>query len=401
MSSSLTLRSPVRFERRLDRPARWLNLAIPVGALAVAFAIVAVVLLIGGHDPTTSFSQMLSAAVTGHGAISATLVSATPLLFTGLAAAVAFRMRIWNIGGEGQLYIGAVCADAVALQFGHDGLAVALPAMLIAGALGGALWAAISGLLRAYLNTNEILTSLMLNYIAGLLLDWLILDSTSYWRDMTSVTALVYPQGKPIPGGAVWPTVGGGSLTIPLGFLIGLVLAAGVLVLIRHTWFGYQLRVTADNPNAGLYAGMASRRNLVVVMMLSGGLAALAGVSQIGDFSHLLDPSGLQQPQYGYTGIVVAALARYNPIGVIVSALLLGGITNAGLNVQSTSFPQSLTGVIEGIILFCVLGSELLSRYHVRLALGPWSQTRMGTGEPSSGSEPDSLSPSAPSKVPA
>jgi general nucleoside transport system permease protein len=361
-------RIPLRFERRLERTPAWVNVATPVAAFLFAFLIVAIVLLIGGHSPIDSFQQMLQASVTNWNAISQTLVSATPLLFTGLCAAVAFRMGIWNIGGEGQLYIGAVCASGVALAIGSHGIWIALPAMVIAAAIGGALWAAIPGVLRAYLNANEILTSLMLNYIAALFLDYLIEDSSSYWRDLSSATALVFPQGKPIPTEAYWPTVGHGALVIPFGFLLGIVVAVVLFTMIRHTWFGYQLRVTADNPGAGRYAGMASKRNLVFVMLISGAVAAIAGASQVGDFSHVLDPAGLQSPQYGYTGIVVAALARYNPIAVIASALLLGGITNAGLNIQSSSFPQSLTGVIEGIILFCVLGSEVLTRYRVRWA---------------------------------
>jgi simple sugar transport system permease protein len=354
---------PVRLERRLDQPGRIHSALLPVGSLLLAMVLVGVLLGVAGHDPFAALSQVVSAAVTGQGSISATLTSATPLLFTGLAAAVAFRMRIWNIGGEGQLYIGAICAAGVGIATGASGLAVALPLMLIAAALGGALWAAIPALLRAFLNTNEILTSLMLNYVAGLLLGYLILDSTSYWRDMSGPTALVYPQGKSLASAAFWPGFTGGGLIIPLGLVFGVALAVLVFVMIRHTWFGYQLRVTADNAQAGRYAGMASRRNLVAVMMLSGALAALGGASQVGDFSHLLDPSGLQQPQYGYTGIVVAALARYNPLAVVLSALFLGAITNAGLNLQSATFPQSLTGVIEGIILFCVLGGEVLSRY--------------------------------------
>jgi ABC-type uncharacterized transport system permease subunit len=363
-------RIPLRLEKRLARTPAWVNVATPVGAFLFAFVIVAIVLLIGGHNPLDSFGKMLQASVTSWSSVSQTLVSATPLLFTGLAAAVAFRMGIWNIGGEGQLYIGAVCASGVAIAIGSHGIWIALPAMVIAAALGGAAWAGIPGVLRAYLNANEILTSLMLNYIAGLLLDWLINDSSSYWRDLTSATALVFPQGKQIPTAADWPTIGGGSFVIPFGFVLGLVLAGVLFTLIRHTWFGYQLRVTADNPGAGRYAGMASKRNLVIVMLISGAVAAIAGASQVGDFGHVLDPNGLQAPQYGYTGIVVAALGRYNPLAVVVSALLLGAITNAGLNVQSTSFPQSLTGVIEGIILFCVLGSELLTRYRVRVASG-------------------------------
>jgi ABC-type uncharacterized transport system permease subunit len=365
--ASLSARIPVRLERRLSAQPRWQAALVPFGSLMLAFVIVGVLLAIVGNNPFSALSQVVRAAVTGHGSISATLASATPLVFTGLAAAVAFRMRIWNIGGEGQLYIGAVCAAGAGIAFGSSGLAVALPMMLLAAIVGGALWAAVPGLLRAYLNTNEILTSLMLNYVAGLLLYYLIVDSTSYWRDMSGSTAFVYPQGKQLASVAWWPGFSGGGLVVPLGLLIGVVCALVVFVLIRHTWFGYQLRVTADNSEAGRYAGMASRRNLVIVMMLSGALAGLAGASQIGDFSHVLDPSGLQQPQYGYTGIVVAALARYNPLAVVLSALFVGALTNAGLNLQSNSFPQSLTGVIEGIILFCVLGGEVLSRYRVRV----------------------------------
>jgi simple sugar transport system permease protein len=365
--ASLSARIPVRLERRLSAQRRWQAALVPFGSLMLAFVIVGVLLAIVGNNPFSALGQVVRAAVTGHGSISATLSSATPLVFTGLAAAVAFRMRIWNIGGEGQLYIGAISAAGAGIAFGSSGLAVALPLMLLAAIVGGALWAAVPGLLRAYLNTNEILTSLMLNYVAGLLLYYLIVDSTSYWRDMSGPTALVYPQGKQLASVAWWPGFSGGGLVVPLGLLIGVVCAVGVFVLIRHTWFGYQLRVTADNSEAGRYAGMASRRNLVIVMMLSGALAGLAGASQIGDFSHVLDPSGLQQPQYGYTGIVVAALARYNPVAVVLSALFLGALTNAGLNLQSNTFPPSLTGVIEGIILFCVLGGEVLSRYRVRV----------------------------------
>lgn len=375
---------PIGLERRLQKPSRWVNLLIPIASGVVALAIVAVVLLISNHDPIAAFRSIIDAAFSSSSALSATLVSTTPLLFTGLAAAVAFRMKAWNIGGEGQLYVGAVCAAGVGIALGDQGLAVALPAMVVAGIVGGALFAAVPGLLRAHLHTNEILTSLMLNYVAGLLLDYLILDSTSYWRDLTSPTAMVYPQGRQVPAAAFWPGFTGGGLVVPLGFVIGLVCATALYVLIGHTRFGFKLRVIADNPQAGRYAGIRNRRMFVTVMLISGALAGLAGASQVGDFSHLLDANGLQQAQYGYTGIVVAALARYNPLGVVVSALFLGAITNAGLNLQSATFPQSLTGVIEGVILFCVLGGELLTRYHVRIGRGNSVRRRRVTPPPDS-----------------
>jgi len=138
---------------------------------------------------------------------------------------------------------------------------------------------------------------------------------------------------------------------------------------VRSSRFGFRLRVIADSPAVGRYAGMRTKRSLVTVMLISGGLAGLAGASQVGDFSHLIDPKGLQQASYGYTGIVVAALARYNPLGVIVAAIFLGALTNAGFKLQGPDFPLGLVGTLEGIILFCVLGGETLRRY--RLRIGP------------------------------
>lgn len=367
---------PFRLERRLQSAPRWLALATPLVSVSVALALAAAVLAISGHSPLATYRSMVEAALTRTGAFSSTLLTTTPLLFTGLAAAFAFRMKAWNIGGEGQLYIGAVAAAGVGFALDQHGLWVALPAMLAASIMGGALWAAVPGLLRAYLNANEILTSLMLNYVAGLLMMYLIFDSSSYWRDTSSVAGKVFPQSKVLAPGAYWPVLTGGWVAVPLGIVIGLVLAILLYATIRHTPFGFQLRVISDSPAAGRYAGMHTRRVFVIVMMISGALAGLAGASQVG-FSHLLDPNGLQQAQYGYTGIVVAALARYNPLGVLVSALFLGVVTNAGFDLQGATFPPGLLGTIEGILLFCVLGGDILLRYRVTRRI-PRHHARVG-----------------------
>ena len=169
----------MRIERRLNQPW-WLSVVVPVGSLVVAFGVMAVMLAATGHDPWDTYRRMIEAGFTGNGALSATLISATPILFTGLAAAAAFRMNLFNIGAEGQLYLGAVGASWIALQLGDRGttstpLFVLL--MCVAGGVGGALWALIPGVLRAFARTNEIITSLMLDDVAGLLLTYLIFDS--------------------------------------------------------------------------------------------------------------------------------------------------------------------------------------------------------------------------------
>ncbi|HEU5490859.1 MAG TPA: ABC transporter permease [Gaiellaceae bacterium] len=368
----------MKLERRLAQPW-WLSVAVPVGSLVVAFAVMGVVLKLTGHSPWETYRKIVEAGFTGSGALSATLISATPILFTGLAAAVAFRMQLFNIGAEGQLYLGAVGASWIALQLGDRDVTstpLFVIAMCAAAAVLGALWALIPGVLRAFARTNEIITSLMLNYVAGLLLTYLIFDSSSYWRDTSTLQARAFPQGKPMPVASDWSTFGT-SVVVPLGFLIGILVAVVVWVLYSRMRFGFEVGVIADSPRAARYAGMRTRRKILAVMALSGAIAGIGGASQIGDFTHTLDgsPTGLQAAAFGYTGIVVAALARYNPFAVCLVAVLIGGLLNAGYTLQGPDFPSGLVGVMQGIILFCALGAELLLRYRVRL-------TRARAGRP-------------------
>jgi len=356
----------VRFEPR-ERLSRWINIWVPAAAVLLALVVAGFVLLASGNNPITTYRQIVEAAFTQPGAFTQTLVSTTPLLFTGLAAAIAFRMRVWNIGAEGQLYAGSIAAAGVGLYLQHLPAPVVVIAMMASGAIAGSLWAAIPGALRAYFNTNEILTSLFLNYIADFLMYYLIFDSTSFWRDLTSASARVFPQGKYLPASGNWPALTLSSVVVPLGLVIAVVLAGLLWGTIRGTRYGFEMRVMGDAPRAAKHAGMNIRRKIVSIMLLSGAVAGLGGASQVGDFRHVLDPRGLEQAQFGYTGIVVAALARYNPISAIVAALGIGVLTNAGLALQGPNFPIGLTGTMEGILLFCVLGSEIFARYHIRI----------------------------------
>jgi len=347
--------------------------AVPAGSLVFAFFASGLVLLATGHNALSSYRQLLDAAFGSKGALGETLVSATPLAFTGLAAAAAFRMRIFNIGGEGQLYVGAITAMAAGLYFGGNGAPSAFPiaAMVVAGCVGGALWALIPGILRAFFRTNEIITSLMLNYVAAYLLTYLIFNTESYWRQTTGFNASVFPTSKDLPSSATWPGATihlRGGILLPLG--AGLAVLAAVLLwfLYSRTRFGFETQVLGDSVRAARYAGMRTRRKILAVMAISGALAGLGGASQDGDFRHMLDadPNGLQRQYYGYSGIVVAALARYNPLAVLPVAFLIGGLQNAGNTLQGADFPAGLVGVIQGIILFSALGGELLVRYRIR-----------------------------------
>ena len=358
----------IRIERRLEQP-RWLSFAVPIASVGFSFLVMAAVLGATGHDPIHTYRRLFDAAFIGSAAWTATLMSATPLLFTGLAAAVAFRMQLFNIGAEGQLYLGAICALGIAIWVGpNHATALTIMAMCVCGAAGASLWALIPGVLKAFGRTNEILTSLMLNYVAGLLLQYLIFGSASPWRDLSTVQTRSFPQSVALQPSQFWPSLSPLSVVVPLGFLLALGIGALLFVLFRATRFGFEMNVIGDSQRAARYSGMRTRRKILAVMAISGGLAGLGGASQVGDFTHVLDasPQGLRGASYGYTGIVVAALGRYNPFAVCLVGVLLGGLQNAGLFLQGVDFPSGLVGVMQGIILFCALGGELLIRYRLR-----------------------------------
>jgi general nucleoside transport system permease protein len=363
----------VTVERRLKQP-RWLSVAVPVASVVFALLVAALVLVATGHNPLTTYHQLVDAAFLQTGSLGQTLISATPLAFTGLAAAAAFRMKLFNIGAEGQMYMGALTGAAAGLYLGGRGgpSAFVIASMVVAGCAGGAVWALIPGILRAFFKTNEILTSLLLNYVAGYVLTYLIFESESYWRQTKGFNATVFPTGKPLPHNAIWPdwaVHAQGGIAVPLGAGFALLAAVVLWLLYSRTRFGFEARVLGDSDRAARYAGVRVRRKILAVMALSGAIAGLGGASQVGDFAHAVDgdPNGLQKQGFGYSGIVVAALARYNPFAVVLVAFLIGGLQNAGNTLQGATFPAGLVGVIQGIILFSALGGELLIRHRIRI----------------------------------
>src|SRR5580765_8588034 len=268
----------IRVERRLKQP-RWLLVAVPIGSILVSFVVMTIVLLATHHPPGHTFRRLFDSAFVGEQSLNATLVSATPLLFTGLCAAVAFRMNLFNIGGEGQLYSGAITGATVALLMAGAPSPLVFAGMIAAGAAGGALLASIPALLRAFFSTNEIITSLMLNYVVALIMEYLIFDSHSYLRDTSGFQANVFPQGKVLPDEATWSSWSIHGLVLPLGFLLALGVALLVWLLYARTRFGFEVQVIGDSARAGRYAGMRTRRKILAVMCLSGAIAGLGGAS--------------------------------------------------------------------------------------------------------------------------
>lgn len=357
----------IRFEhRRKTRP--WHGFVASLIAVSAAIVISGLVLLLAGHNVLDTYRQVISAGFTAPDAFSNTLIGGAPLAFAGLAAGIAFRMQAWNIGGEGQLYFGAIGASGIGLLLGaHVPGPVSIAAMVVCGMAVGAIWAAIPGFLRARMNANEILTSLMLNYVAALTAYYLIFGSYSQWRDQTSPAGKLYPVGKLLVSSTFWSGFSVGNVVVPFGFLLVIFAAIALQILLRSTVFGFSLRVIANSPSCAHYAGIDTKAMFVAVMALSGALAGLGGASLVGDFAHQLDPNALTQSAYGYTGIVAAALARYNPLTTVLAAVFLAALANAGFALQGPNFPLGLVGTMQGILLFCVLAGEFLRRYRIRL----------------------------------
>ena len=346
-----------------EAPPRWLEPLLTVAAVLVALLIGAVVLAFVGGDPVRAYLHIVDAAFGDIGVLSDTLVKATPLILTGLACALAFRMRLWNIGAEGQFLVGAWGAGAVVLApilpAGTPAV-VLIPAMMIAGAIAGAAWAIIPGVLKARLGVNEIITTLMLNYIA---LAWLQFWVFGPWSEGGFQQTVAFPREAWLPRltdfAAQFPVLSG--LTTHLGLVFALVAAAILSVVVSRTRWGYEMRLIGDNSRAARYAGIDIAKYVIVVFAISGALAGLAGMSEVSGVVHRLQDR--ISPGYGFTAIIIAYLARLGPWRVVLASVLFGALLLAGREIQ----PSGVPAMIQGIILFCLIAADVLLRYRIRV----------------------------------
>ena len=353
----------IRIEPRLNVPG-WLGPAVSLGAIVVALLLGAIVLSLVGGNPWAAYAHIARAAFGDLGVFSDTLVKATPLIFVGLACSLAFRMKLWNIGAEGQFYAGALGASAVVLIPIVPPEApgwVTLPVMTIAGLVCGALWGFIPGWLKARLKVNEIITTLMLNYIIVALTNFFVF---AVWSEGGFQMSKTFQKAAWLPRLADFakqvPLFRG--LTTHAGLILAVIAAVVVWYILYRSRWGYEIRLIGDNPKAAEYAGINIVRNTVLVMMTSGALAGLAGMSEIAGVVHRLQTS--ISPGYGFTGIIIAWLAKLNPLVVIFVSILFGGLILAGREIQPAGVPR----LIQGIILFMLIASDVLMRYRVRIA---------------------------------
>lgn len=358
-----TIRLPFRLklEPRLETP-KWLPWATTLGSIVVALLVTGVILWYVGGNPLQSFRAIYLAAFGNLGVFSDTLVKATPLILTGLACLLAFRMRLWNIGAEGQFYLGAWGATLIVENvLGSDASAwLFIPLMMLSGFFFGAVWGFIPGILKARFNVNEIISTLMLNYIALL---WVAYWVFGAWSERGFQLTPTFPRAAWLPRLADYATAFKpfSGLTVHLGFVFAILAVAAVWYLLSRTRFGYEIRLIGDNPNAAKYAGVNIGMMTVLVFMVSGGLAGLGGMSEVAGVVHRLQDR--ISPGYGFTAIIVAWLAKLNPWAVIPVAIIFGGLLIGSREIQ----PSGIARMLQGILLFTLISSEVLNRYSIKV----------------------------------
>jgi len=343
--------------------SRWWSYGSPLLALAITVLIGVALFIALGKDPVRGLQVFFWEPVKSPYALGELMVKATPLLLIALGLAVCFRSNVWNIGAEGQFVMGAIAAGGVALLAGPETGLWIMPVVLLAGVLGGMVWAGLVALLRDRFNANEILVSLMLVYVATLVLGYLVFGP---WKDPAGYN---FPQTKAFAAATQIPRLMAGS-RMNIGLLLALACAAGLWVFLFRTRAGFALQVGGLAPAAARYAGFSSRRALWTALLVSGGAAGLAGALEVaGPIGQLTPyvPAG-----YGFAAIIVAFVGRLHPVGMVLSALLMSMFYIGGELAQSRlGLPKSLTGVFQGLLLFTLLACDTLIAYRIRWVRTP------------------------------
>ena len=329
----------------------------PVMAVALTLLGGMIIFAALGKSPLEGFKVFFLNPVRDLNAIAELLLKATPLMLIAVGLAVGFRANVWNIGAEGQFLMGAVGATGVALAFKGTPAVVILPAMVVAGAIGGALWAAIPALLKTKFNANEILTSLMLVYIAQLGVSWLVFGP---WKDPAGFN---FPQTETFEDAALLPMLIEGT-RLNFAFIIALAALAAGYVFMQKSFIGFKMRVAGESEAAARYAGFSAVGMVWIGMLVGGAAAGVAGMAEVaGPAGQLTDKLSIG---YGFAAIIVAFVGRLNPIGIFFASLLMALLYIGGEQAQQyLNLPSSISKVFQGMLLFFLLGSDVLIQYRV------------------------------------
>ncbi|MBO21586.1 MAG: sugar ABC transporter permease [Rhodospirillaceae bacterium] len=351
----------IRLTPRKNIPVT-LTLLTPVIAVGITLVVGAAIFVILGYNPGAALYQFFIAPVSRPDQIADLFVKACPLIIIATGLVFAYRANIWNIGAEVQMILGALAAGWVALSFPQlPGIAM-MPLIILAGVAGGLAWAMISAVLKTRFNTNEILVTLMLTYVAILLIDWTVRGP---WRDPLSFG---FPLTPMYPDSALIPRVElpaiGRLAQLHWGVFGAIIFALAGWFVLARTLIGFQVKVLGDAPRAGKFAGFSPSLVTLMVMGISGGAAGLAGMIEVSANIGQLQPD--ISFGYGFTAIIVAFLARLNPLAVIAAGLVVALAELGGDSAQiALAMPKVVTGIFKGVLLFMLLAGETFNRYHV------------------------------------
>jgi ABC-type uncharacterized transport system permease subunit len=351
--------------------------ALPM-SLVVALLLGAVMMLALGANPITGYNALIVGAFDGSYALGATAVQAAPLLLVAVGICVAFRANMFNIGGEGQLAMGGVASAATALALPNLPSIVLIPVVLLAGAAGGAVWGAIPGAFKAYLNVNEILSTIMLNLVAVQIVNWL-LAGPMVDKTQNSTYGLI-PETRLLPK-ASWLPILIANTQLHLGVLIAVFVAVGVWVLLYKTSFGFRIQAVGLSRDASKYAGMPVKRTMTLAMTISGAMCGIGGALLVfGSISHRMVTDGSLTGftgSDGFNGIVVALFGALNPIWSIISAFLFGGLIVGGDALQvATGVPADMVTALEGLVVVFVVSLEYMRRRSRATSLAPQNKSK-------------------------
>ena len=346
----------LQFERN---PAPvWFRGLIPLMSILITFLLTSGFVLAYGANPLEAAYYFLMDPLSNQVRLIEVLVKATPLLLTGIAVAFAFSGGYWNIGVEGQLYMGATAATAIGLQMHNMPAWLALPLIVLGGILAGMAWATLPALMKVRLKIDEVVTTLLLNYVAIFFVSAIL---NGPWRDPVSQ----WPQSPEIAASAIFPRLIPRS-RLHLGFILALLVVFGAWYVLSRTSFGLKMKAVGFNMEAARFSGINVDRTMFLVALISGGIAGLAGASEVaGIHFHLIDAIS---PGYGYTGIIIATLGALNPIGVSLAAVFIGLIDTGAQTVsRALGVPIYLGDVLQATLLLVTLGMLLLQSYRITL----------------------------------
>ena len=350
-------------EKRAEHSQKMAILS-PLIAIALTVLVGGIIFAVRGLNPFYALYIYFIDPVMSLWSIEQLVVKATPLILIGVGLAVCFTANVWNIGAEGQLTMGAVFGGMIPVLFPEFQSPLVMPLMLLLGVIGGMAYGSIPALLKNRFGANEILTSLMLVYVAGYILDWLVRGP---WRDPMGFN---FPKTVTFDGWQLLPTFGG---TIHMGALLAVVAVVALAIVMGRTLKGFEIQVLGNAPRAGAFAGFSRKKIVLFSFLLSGGLAGLAGIGEVMSTVGQLQPT--ISPGYGFTAIIVAFLGRLNPIGVLFAGLMLGISYLGGEAAQVTlGMSDKIAKVFQGILLFFILACDSMILYRIKFITGAQPQ---------------------------